>query len=152
MSPLEEVPDKIFAGKLVGNGVAFIPDKGELVAPVAGEITLLYPSLHAVGIKTEEGLEVLLHIGIDTASLQGKWFKAHVEVGDYVVPGQLLIRFDLSKIKSNATSLATPMIITNGERVKSWSFAPYKAVKKGQASVMSVVLKHPDGNGGKSYG
>jgi glucose-specific phosphotransferase system IIA component len=152
MIPLEEVPDKIFAGKLVGNGVAFIPDKGELVAPVAGEITLLYPSLHAVGIKTEEGLEVLLHIGIDTASLQGKWFKAHVEVGDYVVPGQLLIRFDLSKIKSNATSLATPMIITNGERVKSWSFAPYKAVKKGQASVMSVVLKHPDGNGGKSYG
>ncbi|WP_282941678.1 glucose PTS transporter subunit IIA [Paenibacillus sp. RC67] len=151
MMPLEEVPDQIFAGKLVGNGVAFMPDKGELVAPVAGKIIILYPSLHAVGIQTDEGLEVLLHIGIDTSQLQGKWFTAHIKEGDYVEAGQLLIRFNLHKVKQNCKSLATPMIITNVDKVKSWSFAPFKTVKKGQASVMSVVLKDATG-GGNTFG
>lgn len=148
MIPLEEVPDKIFAGKLVGNGVAFMPEKGELVAPVAGKIMILYPTLHAVGIQTDEGLEVLLHIGIDTAQLQGKWFTAAVKEGDHVEVGQLLVRFNLHKVKSNCKSLATPMIITNVDKVKSWSFAPFKAVKKGQASVMSVVMKNEAATGG----
>ncbi|WP_248926494.1 glucose PTS transporter subunit IIA [Paenibacillus hamazuiensis] len=152
MIPLEEVPDKIFAGKIVGNGVAFIPEKGELVAPVAGTVTLLYPTLHALGIKTEEGLEVLLHIGIDTAALQGKWFTAFVKEGDEVEVGQTLVRFNLQKVKKNCTSLATPMLITNVDQVKSWSFAPYKAVKKGQASVMSVVLKTAAREEGTSFG
>ncbi|MFE5319723.1 glucose PTS transporter subunit IIA [Paenibacillus sp. NPDC056579] len=150
MIPLEDVPDQIFAGKLVGNGVAFVPEKGELVAPVAGKIMILYPTLHAVGIQTEEGLEVLLHIGIDTSQLQGKWFTAHIKEGDYVDAGQLLISFNLQKVKQNSKSLATPMIITNVDKVKSWSFASYKAVKKGQASVMSVVLKDATGTGGGS--
>ncbi|TBL78268.1 glucose PTS transporter subunit IIA [Paenibacillus thalictri] len=152
MIPLEEVPDPIFSGKLVGNGVAFIPDKGELVSPVAGEITLIYPTLHALGIKTEEGLEVLLHIGIDTAALQGKYFTAYVKAGDIVEPGQLLVRFELQKVKKNCKSLATPMLITNVNQVKSWSFAPYTSVKKGQTSVMSVVLKSSVGEGGTTVG
>lgn len=151
MIPLEDVPDQIFAGKLVGNGVAFIPEKGELVAPVAGKIMILYPTLHAVGIQTDEGLEVLLHIGIDTSQLQGKWFTAHVKEGDYVEAGQLLIRFNLQKVKQSSKSLATPMIITNVDKVRSWSFAPYKSVKKGQTSVMSVVLKDAEG-GGSTFG
>jgi PTS system D-glucosamine-specific IIC component len=141
MIPLEEVPDKIFAEKIVGNGVAFLPEKGELVAPVSGTVSLLYPTLHALGIKTEEGLEVLLHIGIDTSNLQGKWFTAFVKEGDRVEPGQMLIKFNLPKVKKHCKSLATPMLVTNVEKVKSWSFAPYKSVKKGQASVMSVVLQ-----------
>lgn len=152
MIPLEEVPDKIFAGKLVGNGVAFLPEKGELVSPVAGKIVHIYPSLHALGIETREGLQVLLHIGINTSHLQGKYFTAHVKEGDEVEPGQLLVRFNLQKVKQNSTSLATPMLITNADMVKSWSFAPYKAVKKGQASVMSVVLKNAVTGGGSTYG
>jgi PTS system D-glucosamine-specific IIC component len=152
MIPLEEVPDKIFAGKLVGNGVAFMPDRGELVAPIPGKIIILYPTLHAIGIQTEEGLEVLLHIGIDTAQLQGKWFTAFVKEGDVVEAGQLLVRFNLQKVKKNCTSLATPMIITNVDKVKSWSFAPYKSVKRGQASVMSVVLKAEAAGGGNVFG
>ncbi|MCR8633578.1 glucose PTS transporter subunit IIA [Paenibacillus radicis (ex Xue et al. 2023)] len=152
MIPLEEVPDKIFAGKLVGNGVAFMPDRGELVAPIAGKIIILYPTLHAIGIQTEEGLEVLLHIGIDTAQLQGKWFTAFIKEGDMVEAGQLLVRFNLQKVKKNCTSLTTPMIITNVDKVKSWSFAPYKSVKKGQASVMSVVLKPEATGGGNVFG
>ncbi|MCZ8520252.1 MULTISPECIES: glucose PTS transporter subunit IIA [Paenibacillus] len=152
MIPLDEVPDKIFAGKLVGNGVAFLPDKGELVAPVAGRIMHMYPTLHALGIETEQGLQVLLHIGIDTAGLQGKYFTSHVKEGDQVEAGQLLVRFNLQKVKNNCKSLATPMLITNVDVVKSWSFAPFKAVKKGQASVMSVVLKNVEAEGGKAHG
>jgi PTS system D-glucosamine-specific IIC component len=114
---------------------------------------LVYPSMHALGITTAEGLEVLLHIGIDTANLQGKWFTAYVKEGDQVVAGQLLIKFNLQKVKQYGKSLATPMLITNPDRVKSWSFAPFKAVKKGQNSVMSVVMKEDSRNkGGQSNG
>jgi glucose-specific phosphotransferase system IIA component len=148
MIPIEEVPDRIFASKLVGNGVAFYPEKGELVSPVAGRILHVFPTMHALGIVTEEGLEILLHIGIDTANLPGKCFTAVVKEGDMVEPGQLLVKFNVNKIKKFASSLATPMIITNPDRVKSWSYAPFKAVKKGQKSVMSVVLKNENTSGG----
>ncbi|MZQ81720.1 PTS glucose transporter subunit IIA [Paenibacillus sp. 5J-6] len=148
MIPIEDVPDRIFASRLVGNGVAFIPEKGELVSPVAGTIMHIYPTMHALGILTDEGLEVLLHIGIDTSSLPGKCFNAVVKEGDRVEPGQLLVKFNYNKVKKFASSLATPMIITNPDLVKSWSFAPFKAVKKGQGSVMSVVLKPTKSTGG----
>ncbi|WP_152392277.1 glucose PTS transporter subunit IIA [Paenibacillus guangzhouensis] len=140
MIPLEEVPDQIFAKKLVGGGVAFIPDKGEMVAPLAGEIMTIYPTQHAIGIVTAEGLNVLIHLGIDTSSLNGYGITVLVKEGDQVEAGQLLMKFDLDYVKQHATSIVTPMVITNSEIVQSWSFAPYKAVKKGQASVMSVVL------------
>jgi PTS system D-glucosamine-specific IIC component len=148
MLPLNEVPDQIFAAKIVGDGVAFIPEKGELVSPVAGKVAHIYPTMHAIGIVTDQGLEVLLHIGIDTSHLKGKLFSACVKEGDIVEPGQLLIRFDLQKLKKFSKSTVTPMVITNSDRVKSWSFAPYKAVKKGQTSVMSVVLKEIDSKDG----
>jgi glucose-specific phosphotransferase system IIA component len=152
MISLSEVPDRIFAERLVGDGVAFIPERGELVSPVSGEVTHIYPTLHAIGITTKEGLEVLLHIGIDTSQLQGKWFSAHVSVGDKVEPGQLLIKFNLSAIRKHCKSLATPMVITNSKKVAAWNFAPFKSVKKGQASVMSIVLKQEDrSDGGKTH-
>lgn len=148
MIPLEEVPDPIFAGKLVGQGVAFIPDRGELVSPVKGVVIHIYPTMHAIGIRTGEGLEVLLHIGIDTSKLAGKsYFNAVVKEGDEVTPGMLLIRFDLQRVKKESKSLATPMVITNSDLVHSWRFAPFKAVKKGQSSVLSVVLKERNGGG-----
>ncbi|MBW7474218.1 glucose PTS transporter subunit IIA [Paenibacillus oenotherae] len=141
MIALSEVPDPIFAGKLVGEGVAFMPDRGELVSPVSGKVIHVYPSMHAIGIRTPEGLEVLLHIGIDTSQMKGKGFAAAVKEGDEVVPGQLLIKFDLQLIRQSGKSLATPMVITNADRIQSWSYAPFKSVNRGQTSVMSVVLK-----------
>lgn len=154
MIALEEVPDKIFSSKLVGEGVAFIPDRGELVSPVAGTVVHLHSSKHAIGLSTKEGLEVLIHIGIDTAFIDGDWFAAEVEEGQEVIAGQLLIRFNLPKLRKLAKSMATPMVITNKEKVKSWSFAPYKRVKKGQASVLSVVLQDRErgqSDGGKKH-
>lgn len=140
MIPLSEVPDRIFASQMVGGGVAFIPDRGELLSPVDGKIIHVYPSHHALGIETEEGVEVLLHIGINTSDLPGDWFESQVNAGDDVKAGQLLVKFHLDQVKKHCTSIATPMVITNSSKVKSWSFAPYKTVKKGQKSVMSVVL------------
>lgn len=141
MIPIEDVPDTIFAKKIVGNGVAFIPEKGELVAPVSGKIMHVYPTMHALGILTEEGIEVLLHVGINTSGLNGPYFSCVVKPGDHVKAGQLLIKFDLNSIKRLAKSTVTPMVITNSNKVQSWTFAPFKSVKKGQASVMSVILK-----------
>jgi len=147
MIPLEEVDDPIFAGRLVGRGVAFLPDKGELVAPVKGVIVHLHPSLHAIGLRTDDGLEVLLHVGIDTSQLGGEGFTALVKEGDEVSPGQPLLRFHLPTLRKRAKSLATPMVITNPEIVRSWRFAPFKPVKKGQAAVMSVVVQQRDQSG-----
>jgi len=144
---LKDVPDPIFSGRMVGDGVAFLPDRGEVVSPAAGVVVHIYPTKHAIGIRTKEGVEILLHIGIDTSHLQGKWFDCLVKEGEQVEPGQLLLRFNLKKVKQHSKSLATPMVITNSEMVKSWSFAPFKAVKLGQASVMSVVLKEVKSNG-----
>jgi len=141
MIPLEDVPDPVFAGKIVGDGAAFLPERGELVAPVGGKIATLFPTAHAIGISTPEGLEVLLHIGIDSSQIPNEPFEAHVSEGETVQPGQLLITFDLAKLRKHAKSIATPMIVTNPSRVKAWSYAPFKAVRKGQASVMSVTLK-----------
>lgn len=149
MIPLEEVPDQIFAAQLVGQGVAFMPERGEVVSPVKGEVIHLHASKHAIGIRTPEGLEVLLHIGIDTSLLKGEGFTSYVQEGDQVAPGQLLVRFDMMYIRSASTSLATPMVITNPEKVRSWSYAPFRGVKKGQASVMSVVLEERNGGGEK---
>ncbi|GAB6929702.1 glucose-specific PTS transporter subunit IIBC [Paenibacillus sp. JCM 10914] len=149
MLPIDEVPDDIFAAKLVGNGVAFIPEKGELVSPVYGTVMHIYPTMHAIGISTPEGLEVLIHIGIDTSQLKGP-FTAVVKEGDTVEPGQLLVRFDLAYLKTHAASLATPMVITNPDKVRSWSYAPFKSVKRGQSSVMSVVLNESNAGGRES--
>ena len=149
MIPLDEVPDPIFAGRLVGGGVAFVPERGEAAAPVGGVVIHVHPAKHAVGIRTPEGLEVLLHVGIDTMELNGAGFLTFVKEGDTVVPGQPLLRFDLGHIRSAGKSPVTPMVITNPERVRSWVFAPFTAVKKGQASVMSVVLEERDGGGEK---
>lgn len=150
MIALEDVPDHVFSSKLAGEGVAFIPEKGEIVSPISGKVVHLPATKHAVGLRTKEGLDVLIHIGIDSISLGEEWFQAEVDVGQDVSPGQPLIRFNLQKLRKAAKSLATPMVITNKEKVKTWHFAPYKKVRKGQASVMSVVLHdQAQSNGGK---
>lgn len=141
MIPLEEVPDPVFAQKIAGEGIAFLPERGELAAPVEGVISTLFPSGHAVGITTPEGLDVLLHIGIDSSGIEPSPFQPQVSVGDSVQAGQTLITFDLAQVRKQAKSAATPMIVTNPDKVRSWSYAPFNNVRKGQASVMSVTLK-----------
>lgn len=121
MTPLEKVPDPVFADKMVGDGVSIDPIDSVLVAPVAGEIAFIHPSRHALTVKTADGLEVLLHIGLDTVSMRGEGFVTLVEVGDQVEVGDRLIEFDQDKIIGNAMSLLTQMVISNMELVESIS-------------------------------
>ena len=113
VKPLSQATDPVFSSGVMGQGVVIEPSQGELVSPVNGTVTVLFPTKHAVGIVSEEGVEMLMHIGMDTVSLDGKGFEAHVAQGDKVVVGQQLISFDMDVIKKAGLVTETPVIITN---------------------------------------
>lgn len=113
--PLTEVSDDVFAKEVLGKGVAIIPEEGKVYAPEDGEISILFETNHAIGIKTKSGCDLLLHIGIDTVNLQGKYFSPKVKVGDFIKKGDLLLEFDLDKIKEEGYDIITPFIVPDGE-------------------------------------
>ena len=113
VKPLSQATDPVFSSGVMGQGVVIEPSQGELVSPVNGTVTVLFPTKHAIGIVSEEGVELLMHIGMDTVSLDGKGFEAHVAQGDKVVVGQQLISFDTNVIKEAGLITETPVIITN---------------------------------------
>ncbi len=110
---MSEVSDPVFASEAMGSGIAIVPSEGKLYAPASGTIIVLAETGHAVGMNTDAGTEVLMHIGIDTVTLEGKPFTAHVKVGDHVEAGQLLMDIDLDFIKAQGLDTVTPVIITN---------------------------------------
>ena len=110
---LSNIEDAAFASGVLGNGVAIMPTEGVVVSPVDGEITTLFPSLHAIGITSESGVEILIHVGLDTVQLGGKGFKAHIKQGDKVKKGQHLLDFNIEEIKNAGYSVVTPVVITN---------------------------------------
>lgn len=114
---LSDVPDPVFSQKMMGDGFAIEPSEGLVVAPVDGEIQSVFPTKHAVGIKTKSGVEILIHIGLETVSLNGEGFEAFVTAGDKVKRGDKLIAFDLGIISEKAKSTVTPIIITNMDEV-----------------------------------
>lgn len=136
--PISEVPDEVFASKMMGDGIAFEPSEGILYAPVDGEIIQLFPTLHAVGIKANNGLEILLHIGIDTVKLSGYGFESFVGVRDKVSVGQKLISFDLNQIKEKAKSAITPLIITNMDKIANMEYHYGVATKDTSVLVVNV--------------
>lgn len=114
---LSSISDVAFSSGSLGQGVAIEPTEGRLVAPVSGTVSALFPTHHAIGITTETGAEVLIHIGMDTVQLEGKHFKAHVAQGEFVEKGQLLIEFDLDAIIRSGRALTTPVIVTNRKQI-----------------------------------
>lgn len=118
---IEDTPDEVFAGKMLGDGFAIIPKDNKVYSPVSGEIKLLFPTLHAVAIETEEGIELLVHIGMDTVGLKGEGFTAYIKVGDKVKKGDLLLSFDKNIIEAKAKSSISPIIITSMDKVSSIS-------------------------------
>lgn len=119
--PITDVPDQVFSGRMVGDGFAIRPSEGKVVSPVNGEIVTLFPTKHAIGIKADDGTELLIHIGIDTVHLKGEGFTSRVEQGDLVEQGQLLMEMDLAYIGEHAPSIITPIVFTNlqeGQSVK----------------------------------
>lgn len=112
MKPLEEVKDPVFASGAMGQGAAVIPNEGKLYAPFDGTVAMVFDTLHAVGLVNDAGVEMLIHIGLDTVKLNGKHFTAKVKVGETVKTGDLLIEFDKDEI-AKEYSMETPVIITN---------------------------------------
>lgn len=110
---LKDVPDPTFAEEMIGKGVAIIPTDGKVVAPVSGTVSMVFPTNHAVGLVDENGVEVLVHIGIDTVSMKGEGFTGHVKQGDTVKAGDLMIEVDLDKVKEAGFNTIIPVIITN---------------------------------------
>lgn len=113
--PLEEVEDEVFSGKVLGDGVAICPKEGKLYSPCDGTVGMIFDTRHAINLVSKDGLEILLHIGIDTVKLNGKYFKAHVVPQQEVKKGELLISFDEEEIKKAGYSIVTPVIICNSE-------------------------------------
>lgn len=111
--PLSEVPDDVFSQGLIGQGVAIDPSEGRLVAPTAGTIEMVYETKHALGMKTDNGAELLFHIGLDTVQLNGQYFESAVQVGQHVEAGELLETFDPDKIKAAGYNPITMMVVTN---------------------------------------
>ncbi len=116
---LDEVPDKVFSAKMVGDGIAIDPASNFLIAPVTGKIIQLFPTNHALGLRTRSGLEVLLHLGIDSVELRGKGFEALVHEGQNIFQGERLIKIDWELIRGEIVSTLCPLIITNMEIVKN---------------------------------
>lgn len=134
---LEEVHDEAFSKKIVGDGCAIIPEDNLICSPVDGEVILVFRTNHAIGIKSHEGLELLIHIGIDTVELGGKGFESLVKVGDQVKVGTPLSKIDRDYIVSQGKSIQTPIIITNGYIVTKVEAGK----KKLNGTIMKVVMK-----------
>lgn len=112
--PLEQVPDEVFSKKLLGDGVAILPKEGKIYAPVDGEVATVAETLHAYGFLSKEGMEILIHVGLETVHLKGEGFISHVKAGDSVVKGDLIAEVDLDFLKSRDISAITPVVICNG--------------------------------------
>lgn len=136
---IDKVPDEVFSEKLLGDGFAVVPKDNKVYAPADGEVAVLFPTKHAVAITTKEGLELLVHVGIDTVSLNGEGFTAHVAQGDKVRKGDLLLTLDLELIGAKAKSLITPVLVTNMNNVENISIDT--GMKKSGEKVAEIIIK-----------
>ena len=133
---LEQVKDPVFAQKMMGDGFAVEPANGNIVSPASGTVSSIFPTKHALGIVTEAGLEVLVHIGLDTVSLEGKPFTVHVAEGQKVAAGDLLVTADLDAIRAAGRETSTVVVFTNGDAIKS-----VKLEKTGSLAAKTAVAK-----------
>ena len=136
--PLSEVRDEAFAGGILGQGAAVIPENGEICAPCDGVISVMYPTGHAVGIKSDIGAEILIHVGMDTVTLNGSCFDVKVKAGDHVKAGQLLVRANIEGIKKEGLDITTPVIVANTADYMQIKMAAEKSVKRGEVLLNCV--------------
>ncbi|MFA9456506.1 PTS glucose transporter subunit IIA [Halalkalibacter sp. AB-rgal2] len=136
--PLETVPDPVFSQKMMGEGVAIIPHTGEVRSPIDAEVLQVAPTKHAIGLKTIDGTEILIHIGLDTVHLKGEGFTIHVEKGRFVKRGELLADVDVTLLKERGNHIMTPVIITNNASTKHvYKFHENKNVTANESLIIS---------------
>lgn len=133
---LEDVNDDVFSQKMMGDGIAIVPEDGCLYSPIDGEVTMVFPSGHAIGLKTEDGLEILIHIGIDTVNLEGKGFTIRTKVGDHVHTGDILVEFSLYIIKAAGLESDTMLILTKNEMYQT-----IEVLKQTQVNAGDCILE-----------
>lgn len=134
--PLSKVKDETFAGEILGKGMAVIPEEGKVYAPFDGTVETIFPTGHAVALKSRDGVEILIHVGMDTVKLNGKYYTAHVRDGAAVKQGELLVEFDKQGILSEGYDVTTPIVVTN-----TADYEEVKALKTGAADAGEAVIK-----------
>ena len=134
---LSNVPDKTFADKLIGDGVAIIPSEGKVYAPADGKVISILESKHGILFKTDTGVELLIHIGLDTISLNGKYFKSHVSNESQVNLGDLLLEFDINSLRNEGFNLITPIIVTN---INNYIKAVPMLTEKEEVKILDNIL------------
>lgn len=135
--PLSEVKDEVFSNEIVGKGAAVVPEKGEIHAPAEGEIASVFDTGHALGMITKDGVELLIHIGLNTVELKGKYFQIHTKQGEHVKKGDLLISFDIDGIQKAGYDVTTPVLVSN-----TGDYLDILAKQEGRAgSSLITVLK-----------
>lgn len=139
--PLPEVPDPVFSQGMMGDGIAILPTEGLLVAPVDGVVSHLFPTHHAILINSHDGLDILLHIGIDTVNAKGNGFLPLVNTGSQVKARDPLISFDLDTLRQIGCPLFTPIVIANSERVDHVQRSDRETVNAGLHPLMTLRLK-----------
>lgn len=130
--PLEEVPDDVFSQKMMGDGIAIELENELVISPVNGKITSIFPTKHAIVIGKEDGVDIIVHIGIDTVNLDGEGYELFVKEGDEVVVGSHLVKVDIELLKSKGYSTITPILIANKESIKKIDFTTISNCKAGE--------------------
>lgn len=140
VQPLAEIEDEVFSKQVLGKGIAVMPEEGKVYAPFDGRVETLFETKHAIGLKSVSGVELLIHVGMDTVELKGKYFNAYVKTEDEVKKGQLLLEFDMEGIRSAGYEVVTPVIVSNtGDYLDVLETKERGEIKKGE-SILKVVI------------
>lgn len=134
---LSEAPDPVFSSLSMGNGVAILPNRPEIISPVSGEITMIFPTKHAFGIKTDLGIELLIHIGVDTVNLKGSGFSFYKKVGEKVCTGEIIAEIDLQYIEQKGYNTTTMLIVTNNNQ-QQINYQSNTAVIGGESTIARI--------------
>ncbi|AQL56198.1 PTS glucose transporter subunit IIA [Abyssicoccus albus] len=138
---IEDIPDPVFAEKMMGEGFGVKPTEGVVVSPIKGKVVQVFPTKHAIGLKADNDIEVLIHIGLETVQLEGEGFETLIAEGDTVDVGDELVQFDIDYISQKAESLISPVIITNTDQLDTYTSNDVKQVEKGQTVIFNLTAK-----------
>ena len=130
--PVSELSDPVFSDDILGKGVAVLPDGKRIVAPADALVTMMFDTGHAVSLETDSGVELLIHVGIDTVKLKGEHYTIHTKTDDKVKAGDILMEFDAQAISADGYETVTPVVVCNPDNFKSITFAPKGPIKEGQ--------------------
>jgi PTS system glucose-specific IIC component len=130
--PIDRVEDEVFSQKMMGEGFAVVPENGVIVSPVSGTIVSVFPTKHAIGIQTEDGIEVLLHMGIDTVDLGGEAFDIKVQEGEKIKAGKIVASADLAKIQEAGKRTTMIVVFTNGDKIENYHYDKTGLVSRGE--------------------